>query len=123
MLLWSASIGSYQFPLGAVVGLLPGAIAGRLAVLARRRPRVATGLILGLLFAFASEPVRRPAFGLVLFWGQVVRSWVASPGLTDSFVPASGATLGAMAGALGAAVAMRRERRRPSSVEAASSRT
>jgi hypothetical protein len=112
---WSASIVRYEMPLGAVVGLLLGTLAGALALLARRRPRVATGLILGLLFAGASEPVQRLAFGLVVFCGQVVRWYIVSPGMTDPFVPASGVTLGSIAGALIAIVAIWRQRARTSS--------
>ncbi len=113
MLQWSASIVRYEIPLGAVVGLLLGLFAGALARLARR-PRVAMGLVLGLLFAGASEPVQRLAFGLVVFCGQVVRCCIESPGMTDQFVPASGATLGAIAGALVAIVAIWRQRARTS---------
>ena len=59
--------------------------------------------------------MQRVAFGLVLFWGQVVRWLIWSPGMTYEFVPASGATFGAIAGAIVAVVALRRERTRPSS--------
>ncbi len=115
MLHWATAIVRYQTPLGAVVGMLLGALAGLLTVLARRRPRIALGLLVGLLVAGASEPVQRLAFGFVLFWGQGVRWLVVSPGMTDPYVPASGATAGAIAGAIIAAVVMRRERARPSS--------
>jgi MFS family permease len=115
LLRWSASIVRSEIPLGGVVGLLLGVLAGRLAVLARRHPRIAMGLMLGLLFAGASEPVQRVAFGLVLFWGHVVRWLIWSPGMTYEFVPASGATFGAIAGAIIAVVALWRERTRPSS--------
>jgi hypothetical protein len=122
LLRWSAAIVRYEMPLGAVVGLLLGALAGLVAVLARRQPRIAMGLMLGLLFAGVSEPVQRLAFGLVLFWGQVVRMCIWSPGITDPFPPASGATFGAIAGAIMAVVAMRLERTRPSSEEISVSR-
>jgi len=115
LLLWAAAIVRHELPLGAGVGLLLGAVAGRLTVLARRQPRIAIVLLLGLIVAGASEPVQRLAFGLVLIWGQIVRSCIESPGLTDSFVPASGATCGAIAGAIIAAIAMRRPRAQPSS--------
>jgi hypothetical protein len=115
MLQWSASIVRYEIPLGAVVGLLLGTLAGALALLARRRPRLAMGLILGLLFAGASEPVQGLAFGLVIFCGQVVRWCIVSPGMTSPFVPASGVTLGAITGALIAIVAIWRQRTRTSS--------
>jgi hypothetical protein len=115
MLHWGASIVRYDIPLGAVVGLVLGVVGGRLAVLTRRHPRIAMGLMLGLLFAGASEPVQRLAFDLVLFGGYFVRWWIWSPGMTVPYVPASGATLGAITGAIIAVVAMRRERTRPSS--------
>jgi hypothetical protein len=111
---WSEAVVRYEVPLSAVVGLMPGAIAGLVAVLARRRPRIAMALIIALLVAAAAEPVRQLAFGLVLFWGHVVRWNIWSPGMTDPHVPASGATLGAIVGAILAAAAMRLERTRPS---------
>jgi hypothetical protein len=80
LLYWSASIVRYEIPLGAVVGLLLGTLAGALALLARRRP-----------------------------------------GMTYPFVPASGVTLGAIAGALIAIVAMWRQRARTSAADISSS--
>ena len=56
LLRWSASIVRSEIPLGGVVGLLLGVLAGRSAVLARRHPRVAMGLMLGLLFAAHQNP-------------------------------------------------------------------
>jgi hypothetical protein len=117
MILWSASIVRYEIPLGAIVGLVGGALAGLLAILARRRPRLAMGLTLGLLLAGTSRPVQQFAFGLVLFCGQGVRFLIQSPGLTDPYVPASGATMGAIAGAIIAAVVIRSDRSRPASEE------
>ena len=111
---WFLFVVRYDIPLCAVVGLLPGAIAGLLVVLAGQRPRIAIGLIIGLLLAAAAEPVQRLTFELVQFWGMGVRWAIWSPGMTDPYVPAAGATLGAIAGSLIAAVAMSRERTRPS---------
>lgn len=117
MLRLSAAIVCYEIPLGAIVGLVIGALAGLLVILGRPCPRIAMGLTLGLLLAGASEPVQQFAFGLVLFCGQVVRFLIESPGLTDPYVPASGATMGAIAGAIIAAVAIRWDRSRPASAE------
>jgi hypothetical protein len=103
LLRWCSEIVRYQVPLGAVVGPLSGALAGLWAVLARHRPRLATGLALGLLFACAAGPVQQFAFGLVVSWGYFVRWRIWSPGMTDPFVPASGVSLGAIAGAILAA--------------------
>ena len=64
------------------------------------------GLVVGLLFGCALEPIQRFAFGIVLFWGQLVRWRIESPGMTDPFVPASGAIAGAIAGALIALVVL-----------------
>lgn len=111
----SAAIVRYEFPLGVVVGVVVGAFAGLLASLSQRSPRIAIGLTLGLLLASTSEPVQRFAFGLVLFCGQAIRFLIESPGLTDPYVPASGATTGAITGAILAAVAMRRDRTWPPS--------
>jgi hypothetical protein len=110
---WFLSVVRYDIPLGAVVGLVPGAIAGLLVLLAGRRPRIAIGLTVGLLLAAAAEPVQRVAFELVQIWGMTVRWAIWSPGMTDPYVPAAGATLGAIAGSLIAAVSMRRVRTRP----------
>ena len=120
---WSAAIVRYQIPLGAVVGLLLGSLSGLLAVLARRRPRFAMGLFLGLIFAGASDPVQE-----IYLWPRPVSaarscaSSIWSPGMTDTFVPASGVTLARSAGAIVAAVAMRWERTRPSSEQGSFSR-
>jgi hypothetical protein len=111
---WSTAIVRHQIPLGVVVGMLVGAVAGNLAILSRRHPRIAMGLMLGLLFAGASEPVQHLVFELVLFWCLFVRWWIWSPGMTVPYVPASGATFGAIAGAIIAVGAMWRERSRPS---------
>ncbi len=105
----------YQLPLGLVAGLLLGSLSGLLALLARRRPRIAMGLFLALLLASTFDPVQELTFGLLLSWGQIVRWWIWSPGMTEPDVPAAGATLGAIAGAVAAAIAMRWERNRPSS--------
>jgi hypothetical protein len=110
---WFQFVVRYDIPFGSVVGLVPGAIAGLLVVLAGRRPRIAIGLIIGLLLAAAAEPVQRLIFELVQFWGTGVRWAIWSPGITDPYVPAVGATLGAIAGSIIAAVAMRRVRIRP----------
>jgi peptidoglycan/LPS O-acetylase OafA/YrhL len=80
-----------------------------LAILAQKHPSFAMGMTLGLLLAGAIEPVQQFAFGLVLYWGQVVQYFIASPGITDPNLPASGATMGAIAGAIIAAIAMRRD--------------
>ncbi len=90
--LWGALIVGYEVPLGAVLGLVAGSLSGLWAIQARRRPRVAMGLLLGLLFAGTFAPVQEFILGLVLFWGRVVRWWIWSPSMTDAFVPASGAT-------------------------------
>lgn len=111
---WSTAIVRHQIPLGAVVGMLAGAVAGNLAILSRRHPRIAMWLMLGLLCACVSELVQHLVFELVLFCCLFVRWWIWSPGVTVPYVPASGATFGAIAGAIIAAVAMWRQRAQPS---------
>ena len=59
--------------------------------------------------------MQRLAFGLVVFWGQVVRWCIVSPGMTVPFVPVSGVTLGGMTGALIAIVVIGWQRARTSS--------
>ncbi len=114
MLDLSAATVRYNVPLGTIVGLILGTIVGLLAIIARRRPRVAIGLIAVLLLAGAAEPVQRLAFGLVLMCGYTVRWLIVSPGMTDPFVPAAGVSAGAIAGALIAAVALWQRRNRQS---------
>src|SRR5262249_49777295 len=65
---WLMSIVRYDIPLAAGVGLLVGPLSGRLAVFARRRPRVAIGLVLGLLFAGTLAPVHTRLFDLIVLW-------------------------------------------------------
>jgi hypothetical protein len=104
----------HTVPLGSAVGALLGTIAGLLVVIARRWPRVAIGLIAALLLAGAMGPVQRSAFDLVVLCGYIVRWFIDSPGMTDHFVPALGATAGAIAGTIIAAVALWLGRKRPS---------
>jgi MFS family permease len=120
---WFATMVRYQVPHGAVVGLVLGAVAGSLAILARRQPRIAMGMTLGLLFAIMLEPVQRVVFEIVVFWGYFVRWWIESPGMTVPFVPASGATFGAIAGAIIAVVVLWRTRTCPTSEDISGSRT
>jgi MFS family permease len=110
MLRWAEVIVRYEIALGVVVGLAFGALAGLLAILARRRPRIAMGVLLGMLAAGAWSPIHRFAFGLILSWGELVRWYIESPGMTDPLVPAAGAALGALAGAIIATFCMRWKR-------------
>jgi hypothetical protein len=120
---WFSTIARYQIPHSAVVGLVLGAVAGSLAILSRRQPRIAMGMTLGLLFAITLEPVQRVVFEIVVFWGYFVRWSIESPGMTVQFVPASGATFGAIAGALIAVAVLWRAQARPMSEDISHSRT
>jgi hypothetical protein len=106
----------FYAPLSAMVGLLAGALAGLLVALARRKPRAAIGLALALLVACASEPVQRLALELIVRWGYILRRLILSWGQAAEQISATGAAVGAIAGAVVAGVALRfagatRERR------------
>lgn len=103
----------YDLPLGAVVGLVAGTVAGLLGIVARRSPGLALGLVAGLLLSGSIGPVQRLVFGSVIFVGHLVRWWITSPGMTDSVIPASGVVSGAIGGSLIAAAAMWRAWTRP----------
>jgi hypothetical protein len=93
---------SVCFPmlLGVGVGAVVGAIMGKLTIIARRRPRLAGWLFLGLLVTCASGPVRPILFDLVFFWGLVVPRVLASEPMTQEHVWATAAIFGAVTGTL-----------------------
>jgi hypothetical protein len=110
VLRWGEFILGFYAPLGVGLGSVVGGIAGLLTVLARRRPRLATGISLGLLVACASGPVRTILFGLVILWGRLILWWewlihrfihipFSTWPMTPDEVWATAAILGAIAGA------------------------
>jgi hypothetical protein len=108
--LWGAEVLRFTLPLGALGGGVFGTVAGLLTAVARRKPRLAMGLALGLLLACATSPVQSSGFDLMILWGQIVRYRIISWGLTDPLITATGAILGATAGALIASIAVCRSR-------------
>ncbi len=104
---WGEVILRFYAPLGVGTGIAVGGVAGLLIVLARRRPRLATGISLGLLMACASGPARSILFGLVIFWGLVIRRPFATWPMTPDEVWATAAILGAIAGAFVACFSIR----------------
>ena len=111
VLSWGEVIVKFLAPLGAGVGSVVGVIAGLLIVLARRRPRLATAISLGLLVTCASEPVQPILSGLVIYWGWVIRRLVGTWPMTDDQVWATATVLGAIAGAVVACLATHISRR------------
>jgi hypothetical protein len=111
LILFAASMGaSLCAPLGAIVGGAIGTIAGLLVLLARRTPKLAAGLVAGLLLACASGPVQSYAFGLAT--DLVLESrleggrWAVSSISPNEIASALGATIGAVLGAVLAAAVM-----------------
>ena len=114
---WGEILLRFYSPLGLGTGIVVGGIAGRLIVLARRRPRLGTGIALGLLAACASGPVRPILFGLVVLWGRVIlwSEWLISRSfstwpMTPDEVWATAAILGAIAARVVACLSTRRPR-------------
>jgi hypothetical protein len=114
---WGEAVVLFHAPMAAGVGSVVGASAGLLILLARRRPRRATGIALGLLFACAAEPVQQFIFRGVIFWGWVVRAQLDSWAMTDDQIWATAAVFGAIVGAVVAGLAVHRgDRHRPDRV-------
>ena len=103
---WAEQIPTFHAPLGTGVGIVLGAVAGLLTVLARRMPRLATGGALALLFACASGPGRQFAFDQVVWWGWKLRFHLVPWSISDDQIAASGMIFGAIAGAVIAGLAM-----------------
>jgi hypothetical protein len=111
---WAEAIVLFHAPMGAGVGGVVGAIAGLLILLARRWPRWATGIALGLLFACAFDPVQQLIFRAVISWGWIVRALHVAWAMTDDEIWATAAVFGAIAGALVAGLALHMAGRHPS---------
>jgi hypothetical protein len=110
---WGQAIILFHAPMGAGVGSVVGVMAGLLILLARRRPRLATGIALGLLFACASSQVQRFVFGAVITfgrtiqWGWYVLSQLEPWAMTDDQIWSTAAVFGAIVGAVVASLAVR----------------
>ena len=100
VLRWGEAIAMFHAPMATGVGSVVGVIAGLLFLLARRWPRLATGIALGLLFAYASDPVRQFSFDLVIRWGWLIRAPSGTWPMTDDQIWATAAVFGAIAGAV-----------------------
>jgi hypothetical protein len=105
---WGEAIVLFHVPMAAGVGSLVGAIAGLLILLARRWPRWATAIALGLMFACAAELVQQFIFRGVISWGWVVRAQFDTWAMTDDQIWATAAVVGAIAGAVVAGLAVHR---------------
>ena len=82
-----------------------GTAAGLLIRFRRQRPRLATGMALAILFAFASEPGRQFAFDLVTWTGWRLRYHLVPWSISDDQISITGMILGAIAGAVVASLA------------------
>jgi hypothetical protein len=110
VLRWGEAIVKFHAPLGVGVGGVVGAIAGLLIVLARRRPRLAIGISLGLLVTCAAGPEQPILFGLVFLWGLIIQRPFGTWPMTPDGVWATAAILGAIAGAFVACFSLRMAR-------------
>jgi hypothetical protein len=104
--LWAKSLAGYHVPLGAAVGLALGTVAGLLIRLGRRRPRLATGMALAILFAFASDPGRPFTFDLVTRFGWILRYHLVPWSISDDQISITAMIFGAITGAAVAGLAM-----------------
>jgi hypothetical protein len=111
VLLCGEAILPFHVPMGVGVGAVVGAIAGGLVVMGRRRPRLSRWIAFGLIVTCASEPVRPILFGLVVFWGMVIRRLLAAWPVTQEHIWATAASFGAITGALVGCLAIRLARR------------
>jgi hypothetical protein len=111
---WAKSLAGYHVPLGAALGLALGTIAGLLIRLGRRRPRLATGMVLAILFASASDLGRPFTIELVTRFGWILRGLLVPWSLSDDQISNTAMIFGAIAGAAVAGLAMYATRgRRP----------
>ncbi len=116
---WAEQLAGYHVPLGAAVGITLGAAAGLLIQLARRRPRLATGTALAILFALASALGRQFAFNLVSGAGTILRSRFVPWNISADQISTTGMIFGAVTGCTVAFLAIHATRPRPRSVATA----
>jgi hypothetical protein len=110
---WAEQLAGYDGPLGAAVGIALGALAGMLVRFGRQRPRLVTGTALAILFAFASDPGRQFALGLVTRLGWMLRYLFVPWSISDDQIAITGMIYGAIAGPAVAGLAMYATRTRP----------
>jgi hypothetical protein len=103
---WAEQLPGYHGPLGAAVGVALGTIAGLLIRLGRKRPRLATGAALAILFALASGPGRQTVIDLMTWSGRVLRSLFVPWSISDDQISITAIIFGAVAGSVIAALAM-----------------
>lgn len=96
---WAEQLVGYHGPLGAIVGVVLGTVAGLLTVLGRYRPRLATCTALVILFTFASDTGRQIAFDLVAWLCQILRHLFVPWNISDDQISITGIIFGAVAGA------------------------
>ena len=99
---WAEQHVKYHGPLGAIVGISFGTLAGSLTYLGRRRPRLAVGLALIILF-IAGQPF---TFELVTWLGIVLRFGFLPGSISDDQISITGMILGAILGAVIANIAL-----------------
>ncbi len=114
---WAEQLAGYHGPLGTSIGITLGAVAGLLIRLGRTRPRMATSTGLVLLFATASDPVRRLIIAGVTWLGWILRYHFVPGSVSDDQIAITGMIFGAIAGSVIAALALYATRPRPMSSE------
>jgi hypothetical protein len=107
-------LAGFHAPIGVTVGIVLGTIAGLLTILGRRMPRLATGIALVVLFAFASSTVRQFVVKQEtwLYWNLLAK--LVNWGNFDHEIPITGMIFGGTAGSVIAGFAMYATRPRPS---------
>jgi hypothetical protein len=111
---WAEDVAGLHAPLGVPVGIVLGTIAGLLTILGRRRPRLATGIALVVLFTFASTLSRQSVLDQITRLTRNIllnlRGWTS--GLEE--ISITGMIFGGTAGSVIAGLAMYATRPRPS---------
>ncbi len=109
---WAKQLPGYHGPLGAAVGIALGAVAGLLIRLGRKRPRLATGAALAILFALASGPGRQTVIDLVTWSSWRLRYLFVPWSISDDQISITAMIFGAVAGSVIAGLAMSATRHR-----------
>jgi hypothetical protein len=103
---WAGQIARYHGPLGGMVGAALGTTTGLLTILARRKPGLAIGAALAILFAFASDFGRQFAIDKVTWLGWILRYYFVPHSYSDDEISTTAMIFGAIVGSVIAGVAL-----------------